>query len=581
VVTGAGSTAGQLAGEPASISGAKAALAISVIAALALFSGLARGIPRVYDLPDHLGYTWHVLQGFERGDFYPRWFAFVNDGFGEATFVFYPPMLHWIAAAIAALFGGDVLLGLYLALFLFAVLGGIGVYLWVGRRFGAIAGATACLLLAMVPYRVFVMYDSGLYSAFAAAGVAPWALLALARIVETPDAPRRESLRAVCLWAVAFAAIILTNMPSAVLWSYLIAIWMFVDFLVTRRWKVALRVLGGGLWACLIAAVYLVPAVIEMRAFAVPLEGVYRSNFLFQISGSWMKPGLKSVFDRMGLFPALALVASLAVLVVARERGALSGIRKRVFLRQTATLGLASLVLATPISLWAWRWLPQLSRVDMPWRLLEPLGLITACVTAAALSLLASRSGPYRLLRALALVFFVCLGMVCLVFDFALSDANGHMSAATARASVPAFARKEVFFLPKGARRAAEMAATPPVSCETPCRVEILDWSPTRRRFRVASAQPNHVLLRTYFFPGWRAEAGGGSSVRLPASAEPGTGRIQVDFPAGEHEVLVWFGTTPPRVVGGCLSMVALAAWVGAMALTRRGYIRSDITTPA
>src|SRR5262249_44385807 len=99
------------------------ALAISLAAALALFSGLARGIPRVYDLPDHLGYTWHVLEAFHRGDFYPRWFAFVNDGFGEATLVFYPPVLHWTSAAIAALFGGDILVGLYVTLFLFAVLG--------------------------------------------------------------------------------------------------------------------------------------------------------------------------------------------------------------------------------------------------------------------------------------------------------------------------------------------------------------------------------------------------------------------------------------------------------------------------
>jgi hypothetical protein len=569
-VTDAGPPAGQLAGRPLVISRVKAALWISLVAALALFSGLARGIPRVYDLPDHLGYTWHVLEGFQRGDFYPRWFAFVNDGFGEATLVFYPPMLHWTAAAIASLVVGDVLAGLYVTLFLFAVLGGVGVYLWVARRFGPIAGAVACLLLTMVPYRVFEMYDSGLYSAFAAAGIAPWALLALARIAETPDAAPRESRRAVCLWALAFAAIALTNMPSAVLWSYLVAIWMLVDLLVTRRWQVVLRVLAGGVWGCLIAAVYLLPAVIEMRAVAVPLEGVYRSNFLFQISGSWMKPGLKSVFDRMGLFPALALLAALAVLVAARERGALSGLRERVFLRQTATLGLTALILATPISLWAWRWLPQLSRVDMPWRLLEPLGLITACVTAAALSLLASRSGRFRPLRLLALAFFVCLGMVCLVFDLRLSDANGHETAATARASIPAFARKEVFFLIKGARRAAEMAATPPVSCETPCRVEILDWSPTRRRFRVASEKANRLLLRTYFFPGWRAEERGGSSVPLTACAETGTGRIQVDVPAGEHEILVRFGTTPPRVIGGCLSILALAVWAAAMAQTRR-----------
>jgi hypothetical protein len=557
----------------------KAAFGVSLIAALALFSGVTRGIPRVYDLPDHLGYTWHVLEGFHRGDFYPRWFAFVNDGFGEATLVFYPPVLHWTSAAIAALFGGDVLVGLYVTLFAFAVLGGVGVYRFVSRVFGWAAGAIAVVLFAIVPYRVFEMYDSGLYSAFAAACIAPWALLALARIAEEKEANPQKSLRDVCLWALTFAAIALTNMPSAVLWSYIVAIWVLVELLATRRWRVALRVCAGGVWGCAIAAVYLLPAVVEMRAVQVPLEEVYRSNFLFQIAGSWMKPGLKSQFDRMGLFPALALIVALAVLLAARERGALSGLRRRVFLRETATVGLVSLVLATPISLWAWRWFPQLRRVDMPWRLLEPLGLATACAAAAALYFLI-RGRAFRALRLLALSFLVLLGVICFVFDLALSDANGHVTAAAARAAIPSFARKEVFFLLKGARRAADMAATPPVSCETPCRVQILEWSPTRRRFRVTSSEPNHVLLRTYFFPGWRAQQAGNPPLSLPAAAEPGTGRILVNVPGGEREVLVDFGTTPPRVIGGGVSLLAAAVWIIAARRARRGgYVRSDIAS--
>ncbi|HEY6929498.1 MAG TPA: hypothetical protein VJA66_07470, partial [Thermoanaerobaculia bacterium] len=111
-------------------------LAAALCAAAILFSGLSRGIPRVYDLPDHLGYTYQALQAFERGDFYPRWLASLNDGFGEATFVFYPPVLHFTSAALAGLFGGDVLTGLYLALLLFAVFGGLGIFRFVNRVAG-------------------------------------------------------------------------------------------------------------------------------------------------------------------------------------------------------------------------------------------------------------------------------------------------------------------------------------------------------------------------------------------------------------------------------------------------------------
>src|SRR5262249_19401016 len=203
-------------------------------------------------------------------------------------------------------------------------------------------------------------------------------------------------------------------------------------------------------------------------------------------------------------------------------------------------------------------------------RLLEPLGLATACAAAAALYLLA-RGRSLRALRVLALLFLGFLAVVCFPFDLALSDANGHVTPAVAPAAIPTFARKEVFFFLKGARRAADMAATPPVSCEPPCRVQILDWSPTRRRFRVTSSQPNHVLLRTYFFPGWRAQQAGKPPLSLPASAEPGTGRILVNVPAGEREVLVSFGTTPPRVIGGGVSLLAAAVWVAALFRGLRG----------
>src|SRR5262249_32966038 len=276
----------------------------------------------------------------------------------------------------------------------FAVFGGLGVFRFVSRVAGPAAGAIACLIFALTPYRVFEMYDSGLYSAFAAGCLAPWALLALSRIAGGDHGTaRRDRLRRRGIWAIVFAAIALTNMPSAVLWAYLVAIWTVVELAVGRRWNLAANIAAGGVWGCLIAGVYLLPAVIEMRAVDVPLETVYRSNFLFQAAGSWMSPGLKSVFDRMGLFPALALILSLSILALARSWGTFRAARGRVFVLLTSTVGLAALFLATPVSLWAWRWLPQLSRVDMPWRLLEPLGLATASAAGAAAWVLASARG--------------------------------------------------------------------------------------------------------------------------------------------------------------------------------------------
>jgi hypothetical protein len=180
-------------------------------------------------------------------------------------------------------------------------------------------------------------------------------------------------------------------------------------------------------------------------------------------------------------------------------------------------------------------------------------------------------------MRVLSLFFFFCLFTLWGFFDVAVSDANGHMPPEAARAAIPTYARKEVFFLLKGARRAAEMAAEPPAVCDPSCHIQILDWSPTRREILVASPQPTRIALRTYFFPGWRASRRGQAPASLSVRPEPGTGRIQFDLPPGENRVDVRFGTTPPRVVGGIVSLLAAGAWLAAMAATRRPRVISDL----
>src|SRR5215467_14339000 len=107
------------------------------------------------------------------------------------------------------------------------------------------------------------------------------------------------------------------------------------------------------------------------------------------------------------------------------------------------------------------------------------MGLATAAAAGVALSILVVSRGHATLVRVLSLGFFFCLFVLWGFFDVAVSDANGHMPPQAARAAIPIFARKEVFFLLKGARRAAEMASEPPVVCEPSCRTRILDWSPT------------------------------------------------------------------------------------------------------
>jgi len=63
------------------------------------------------------------------------------------------------------------------------------------------------------------------------------------------------------------------------------------------------------------------------------------------------------------------------------------------------------------------------------------------------------------------------------------------------------------------------------------------------------------VQFYTYDFPGWQVKIDGQP---VPHRAEKPFGLITVDVPAGTHTLSLRMGTTPPRIIGGLMSLLAL-----------------------
>ena len=99
-------------------------------------------------------------------------------------------------------------------------------------------------------------------------------------------------------------------------------------------------------------------------------------------------------------------------------------------------------------------------------------------------------------------------------------------------------------------------------------------------RFDVASDESFTLRLFLFQFPGWRADVDGTPVTIEVAQPE---GFITVPVPAGDHEVVVRFGTTPARTVGWLLSGVgglALVAMGGEMALPAKTFgVSSQVRT--
>jgi hypothetical protein len=544
--------------------------AVALIGALILFVELLRGVPKANDLADHAGTTLQVLNAFRDGVLYPRWMPDFHDGLGEPTLNFYPPGLYFISAVLAWLFGGDVLAGLFGTLFLFALIGGLGTFFFLRRPFGTGAAVIGGVALGILPYRFFEIYCAGLYSAFCAACLLPWSFLLLGRIAGAQEPGRRGALLA---WPALYAVIVFVNLPTALFLAYFTFFYLLLELLFGRAPRRLVGMAVGGLWGIGLAGVYLLPAVAELKWIQIPgaALGLYRSNFLFQFAGSWMGPGLRRTFAGMAIFPALALLISLAAIGATRRQDPGPEDRELApWIRLVTLVGLLSLFLATPASVWLWNVLPYLKEVNLPWRFLEPLGTAAVAASAAACALLRKRPGS-RMLSLLVLTVLLALAAVCLSFDASISRVNGSVSRAEADAAVPRYARKTPLglFLPKGARKPSELSQVPLVACDAPCRVAVRAWLPSHREIWVAASGSTTLALRTYFFPGWTARRVDGGQEPFPVGAEPGTGRLLVRLPQGESHVLLRFGATPARRLGAWLSLLSLVVWVAALMFKR------------
>jgi hypothetical protein len=525
-----------------------------------LFLPLRQGLPRAFDLADHLGMAAQAAEQLREGTFYPRWMGDFNGGLGEPTLVFYPPGLPLAVATLSFPLSGDLPIALFALLILAAFVGGWGVYRLAEPIAGRTGGVVAALAFALGPFRWFQIWQSGLYSAFLAGAFVPWLLLALWKLLggEPRDEERRRWL---FRFPLLFALVVLSNLPAAVLVVHLAVAALLADLAVRRRLRPVLEVIAGGGVGCALAAFYLLPAVVEQPSIESLLPDLWKTQFVFQGEGSAMPPGHASAFARMAAYPALAFVLALVLLAVAAKRGRWEeGDSRSAWLRLIAVWGGAAFFLASAPSLPLWKLSPALQKVNIPWRFLEGVGLAAALACGAAFAIAIRKGDVPAWGRLLGVVGIPLVLLLLFAFDREIARVNGRMPVAEARVRMREFRAKRMYFLPPGVLRPEQLATVPPITADHPCAIEPMRWGLAVRRFRVLSDGPVSLALRTYFFPGWQAvrRLADGGGEPLETLAEPRSGRIVVRVPKGSSDVEIAFGSTPPRRLGIAVSGVAI-----------------------
>jgi 6-pyruvoyl-tetrahydropterin synthase-like protein len=495
-----------------------------------------RGDPSGHDFEFHLSSWMEVAGQWRQGIAYPRWAGLAHYGYGEARFIFYPPLSWMLGAALGTLLPWALAPAVYVWVVL--TLGGWCMYRLAHEWLPEQDAIAAAVLYVVNPYHVVVVYWRSAYAELLADALFPLLLFWVLRA-------RQEPRRALVPLSLVLAAIWLSNAPAAVIATYSVVLLALVLWIVTQNWRV-LGAAGAAIaFALGLAAFYIIPAAWEQKWVNIGeilSPGVRPGdNFLF----TTIADAEHNVFNRLVSWVSVAeiVVLILGLIVVRRWRQT----RPAMWWAVAIWAG-ASVLLMLGVTDVFWEHLPKLKFVQIPWRWLVPLNVVFAMVVAAAVR---------RTLGRVFVVGLIAAGMFALSYrvlspwwDTARDIAEMHQAVVSGRGY-----EGTDEYVPRGADPYEIKVDAPGVEVLSPAggTVHVERWQAESRAFTVHLNQPSELALKLFSYPAWRAEVNGRA---VDTQTREVTGQMIVSLPAGTSQVNVSFRRTRDRTIGALVSLV-------------------------
>jgi hypothetical protein len=236
--------------------------------------------PLTHSTHFNLSWAFQYQQQFLAGQFYPRWLEYSNFGFGNATFVFYPPWSMVATLPFTAL-GWSVSASLWgsmiLALWVFA----LGIYHYASCFFRRTITLLITLCSLFNPYLLIDIYQRGAIGEVWAIAWIPWILWATHQLMILPPDPKITIHRtwAIIRLSVTYGLLILSHLPTLLLFSLTgwVIPWIVRQRTIApqkewgfNRWGFnILYCYGGGVLALGLTSFYLLPVILDQRLIQV------------------------------------------------------------------------------------------------------------------------------------------------------------------------------------------------------------------------------------------------------------------------------------------------------------------------
>jgi hypothetical protein len=503
--------------------------------AIPLLTGrLATGDDALGYLPRQIEFHKDVAEGA----LVPRWAPDLDRGAGQPTFLFVPPLLHYVAE-VWQLTGMELQKAINFAIATLVILFGVAMFLLGRLYFGTLGGYLCAAAALYAPYISLDLYARAAWSEFSAFPFCALALYGFGAFGRNARSPY------LALGAASYAAVVLSHFLVALHFTPLLLAFLF--FTVAReRWPHAAIGLAAAIG---LSAWVWVPIAFERQY--VQLEKTMQDSFRYsyhllhvdQLLGTeWGYGAVKSFAVGWGL-----IVLAAAAWIGRGDRRLL-----RFFSGAAAVFCLLTLQWAGPV----WEWVTVLQQLQFPWRLLGGASICLA-VAAASLGPVIERLGRWRWPAFVAAMTIAVVPNLYHLAPGAYRDLDAHLW-------TPGYLAISGFeTTTSGELRPKWMREAPPY----PLEARIVAGEGAIRSDSVHIRTPARIELPVAYFPGWEVKVDGVKTAIYPG---PKTGLIRFAVNPGDHRIEMQWTRTAPQLAGEVISILSVGMNAVALVVDHR-----------
>lgn len=520
---------------------------------------------QAHDAQHSIFYLVEFDQTFRDGYLWPRWSPDFAFGYGYPLFNIYAPLAIYMAELVHLL-GATKVVAVKTVYILATIGSGLSMYGFARRLFGKKAGFLAGVVYMYAPFHLLEIYVRSAFAEYVALALLPLALWAFAELIAQPD------FRRLCLAGGSYGLLALTHHTTFFTFTPFLMLYIMVlvagkaKLNFSRWFKLGLANVGAGILGLALAGIYLLPVIFERQYIKVEqwVSGSYNAFEHFVYFSQLFSP--KWDYGYSGPGPVDGMSYQIGIVIYGLLIFTLVGLAvygQDVPHRGTIIIflgaGLVSIWLMSPLAAQAWKILPITALIQFPWRLL--------IITMLSFSVIIGALAPIFRIQATMLNL---VALVVVVGSYSYTQPQ--------YTPIPDWAESPLAVIEWDAfspsDRVGMVVYTEEQPGTSPMEAQYRDGEPldvatvlsgqaevhTLRHGGASdevqvSGGPATIQFYTYDYPGWRVFLNGEV---IPHRHETPFGLITVDVPAGNHSLLLKMGTTPVRMAGGLLSLLAL-----------------------